>query len=187
MINHTAQRLERDVAVESIEQVAQWLVQNALDAGADEVCCDKRVVHANIPWPTINLNIQILVCLHGAANNALVVEDNGCGISRADLDALCTPGSTSACTAHRSGRALANIGSVSHLCITSRPHGSFETVCKVMHQGHVARQGVAAVSRTVHGTTVEVHHLFEAVPVRARHQAAIGYVLGIVVGGKLGY
>lgn len=178
MINdHIAQRLERDVAVESLEQVAQWLLFNALDAGADEVRARRMLLINTALLNQPHHHKQITVRLHGA-NNALIVEDNGCGIPRADLPALCTPCSTSARTAHRSGRALARIASVARLCITSRPRGSFETVCKVVQQGVVVNQGVASAPRAHHGTTVEVTQLFDSVPVRARHHAAIGYGVG---------
>lgn len=43
-----SQRLLRDAAVDSISQVVQWLLQNSLDAGADEVCTINPHKHIKI-------------------------------------------------------------------------------------------------------------------------------------------
>lgn len=160
-----AQRLVRDVAVESIAHVVQWLLQNSLDAGADQVI--RRHMPACVCTHTTN-NQQVTV--HLQDEHSVSVEDNGCGIARNDLPALCQPGGTHSTT--RRGTSLARIASVACVSITSRPRGSFETCCKTVSHG-CTREGLASTPRRRHGTTVEVTELFYAQPVRARHAARV--------------
>lgn len=158
-----AQRLARDVAVESIAQVTQWLLQNSLDAGADEVEYTQCITLLQVQ----HFNTQVTVHLHHCDAHSVMVEDNGCGIARNDLPAL--PGGTHA--AGRRGTALARIASVATITITSRPRGSLETCYKAVSLQEDVREGLATAPRRQHGTTIEVAELFSTQPVRARHAA----------------
>lgn len=108
--------------------------------------------------------------MHLQDAHSVMVEDNGRGIARSDLPALCEPGGTLA-SAPRRGASLARIASVACITITSRPAGSFETCVKTLEHGNKMREGLASTPRRRQGTTVEVSKLFHSQPVRARHTA----------------
>ncbi len=143
-------------AGETIERpasIVKELLENALDAGATRV--------------------QIQLEKGGAS--AIVVADNGCGISREDLAVAVEHHTTSKIASLADlqrggsfgfrGEALYSIGTVAQLQIRSRPADSIKGAQIRVAYGTVsARETVA----TAPGTTVTVTDLFQGMPARRR-------------------
>ncbi|MEQ8262677.1 DNA mismatch repair endonuclease MutL [Pseudohaliea sp.] len=158
LIHRLSPRLANQIAagevVERPASVVKELLENALDAGADR------------------LEIEI----EGAGSRLIRVRDNGCGIGAEDLPLALARHATSKIdslddleavrTLGFRGEALASIGSVSRLSITSNDSDA--------GPGHRAasegRDQAVTVSPAPHprGTTVEVRDLFFNTPARRK-------------------
>ncbi len=138
--------------VERPASALKELVENALDAGAG----------------------RIDITLRRGGIDDIIVSDDGHGMARDDLSLAIRRHATSKLPDSRlddirflgfRGEALPSIGAVSHLVITSvtgdQPHAWQISV----NAGSVAAPQPAALDR---GTTVEVRHLFKAVPARLK-------------------
>ncbi|HJP20489.1 MAG TPA: DNA mismatch repair endonuclease MutL [Alphaproteobacteria bacterium] len=147
--------INRIAAGEVIERPAaalKELVENAIDAGAR----------------------HIDVSLQGGGRVALVVNDDGCGMSAAELELAVERHATSKlpdddlehiATLGFRGEALPSIAAVSRLTITSRARGEAEAWSLAVNGGAVAAPQPAAQSI---GTRVEVRDLFYATPARLK-------------------
>ncbi|MCG3200188.1 MAG: DNA mismatch repair protein MutL [Gammaproteobacteria bacterium] len=134
--------------------VVKELVENSIDAGAGQIDVEVEVGGARL----------------------IRVRDDGGGVSREDMPLALRRHATSKLrsltdlaalgTLGFRGEALASIGAVARLTLTSREHGSSEawTVCV---QGSADIEGPVPAARAT-GTTVEVRDLFFATPVRRR-------------------
>ncbi len=157
MIRRLAQEVvDRIAAGEVIERpvsVVKELLENALDAGAR----------------------RIDVEIERGGKRLIRVQDDGCGMDRADLCLAFAPHATSKLSALDDllaiasygfrGEALASIGAVARARLVSRPAGAeeaFEIACTGGATGEPRPCGAPP------GTLVEVQHLFFNVPARAR-------------------
>jgi DNA mismatch repair protein MutL len=148
-----ANQIAAGEVVERPASVVKELVENSLDAGA-------RVV---------------TVSIDGGGVARIAITDDGQGMSREDLSLSVVRHATSKIrsaddllgvgTYGFRGEALASIGSVSRLCISSRKR-SAEEGCEVRLEGNASPQ-VRAVGCAV-GTTVSVEDLFFNTPARRK-------------------
>jgi len=140
--------------VERPAQVVKELVENSLDAGATAV----------------------VITVERGGFDRLVVEDNGSGIEEQDLSLALDRHATSKLRTKDDlssisslgfrGEALASIGMVSRLQISSKPEGE-QGATIVMEDGvksSVEPMGMA------HGTRISVDHLFQNTPARLAFQ-----------------
>ena len=133
--------------------IVKELVENAIDAGAT------------------NISIQLE---HGG-RDVIKVSDNGCGIQGSELHLAVAPHATSKIVEEADlaavaslgfrGEALASIGSVSHLAITSRTNDD-ESGMRIEVDGGQSKEPAPTASRV--GTTVEVKRLFYNTPARRK-------------------
>jgi DNA mismatch repair protein MutL len=139
--------------VERPASVVKELVENALDAGAT----------------------RIEVRLEGGGRDRIEVLDDGGGIPAEELALAVAPHATSKIASMEDllqvgtygfrGEALASIGSVSRLTVTSRPRsGSSAAAIEVDHGRHAPVRPAAGNS----GTRIEVANLFGEVPARRK-------------------
>jgi DNA mismatch repair protein MutL len=148
-----ASQIAAGEVVERPASVVKELIENSLDAGAD----------------------QITIIIREAGKRLVEVVDNGQGIPLEELELAVQRHSTSklndagdlfrVSTLGFRGEALASIGSVSHLSLLSRTHkedlgGSIRV--EGGDQGSTERIGIPP------GTTVRVEHLFYNVPARLK-------------------
>ncbi|NJD59537.1 MAG: DNA mismatch repair endonuclease MutL [Anaerolineae bacterium] len=148
-----ASQIAAGEVVERPASVVKELIENSLDAGAN----------------------QITIHVREAGTRLVQVADNGCGISADELllsvERHATSKLSSADDLFRietlgfRGEALASIGSVSHLTISSRSSGA-EMGCRLLVEAGVAGElkqvGIPA------GTLVTVENLFFNVPARLK-------------------
>ena len=133
--------------------IVKELVENAIDAGATEI------------------SIQLE---HGG-RDVISVSDNGCGIQGTELHLAVAPHATSKIMEEADlaavaslgfrGEALASIGSVSHLAITSRTKED-DAGMRIEVDGGEASEPAPTAARV--GTTVEVKRLFYNTPARRK-------------------
>jgi len=157
----TIQKLPSEVAsqiaagevVERPASVVKELVENSLDAGAR----------------------QISIVVESGGRQLIEVADDGCGIPQEELSLAVSRHATSKLTTAEDlfrvktlgfrGEALASVGSVSRLEITSRTDGAEAGARLVVdggHAGHVHQVGAPV------GTAVRVKDLFYNVPARLK-------------------
>ena len=140
--------------VERPAQVVKELVENSLDAGATAV----------------------VITVERGGFDRLVVEDNGSGIEEQDLSLALDRHATSKLRTKDDlssisslgfrGEALASIGMVSRLQISSKPEGELGATI-VMEDG--AKSSVEPMGMA-HGTRISVDHLFQNTPARLAFQ-----------------
>ncbi len=148
----TANRIAAGEVVERPAAVVKELVENALDAGAT----------------------RIAIALEGGGIERLVIEDDGHGMSAADLDLAVERHATSKleeegllfriATLGFRGEALPSIGAVARLGITSRRQGADAHAIAV--EG--GRKSAVIPASGAVGTRIEVRDLFFAVPARRK-------------------
>lgn len=145
--------------VERPANVAKELVENAIDAGATR--------------------IEVLV--EGGGRERLRVIDNGCGIRFDELELAVAPHATSKIGALEDldaiatmgfrGEALASIGAVSRMILTSRSEEAVEGGRITVEGDEVTGPEPAGCPP---GTTVDVHQLFARTPARRKFLKADG-------------
>ncbi len=145
-------RIAAGEVVERPASVVKELVENAIDAGAN----------------------RIVVTTAGGGKSLIRIEDDGCGMDRADLELAVERHATSKLSADDlddirtlgfRGEALASIGAVADLSIASRPEGSASGL-RIEVSRSVKRPIVPQPMNR--GTIVEVRNLFAAVPARLK-------------------
>lgn len=138
--------------VERPASVIKELVENSIDAGAD----------------------QIDVTLVGGGKNLMIISDNGKGMSAEELPLAVERHATSKLAdgdlfniKHLGfrGEALPSIGAVSRLSITSRAQGAADAYKIEVNGGRKSDVMPAVLSR---GTRIEVRDLFYATPARLK-------------------
>jgi DNA mismatch repair protein MutL len=146
-------RIAAGEVVERPASVVKELVENAIDAGA----------------------AQITVALKGAGLDLIRVVDDGEGMTEADALVCCSRHATSkiACaedldeilTLGFRGEALASIGSVARMTVTTRRESDAEATQVILENGEIQEVLKTAAAR---GTTVAVKDLFAFVPARRK-------------------
>ncbi len=140
--------------VERPAQVVKELVENSLDAGAS----------------------SIVITVERGGFDRLLVEDNGGGIQQQDLTLALDRHATSKLRTKEDlssivslgfrGEALASIGMVSRLQISSKPEGE-QGATVVMEDGKKSTVKPVGMAQ---GTTISVEHLFQNTPARLAFQ-----------------
>lgn len=158
LINILPPQLANQIAagevVERPASVVKELIENSLDAGANQ--------------------IQIDIEKGGA--QLIRIRDNGCGIAKLDLELALARHATSKISSLEDleailslgfrGEALASISSVSRLTLTSRPKNQSEA-WQAYAQGRDMAVEIQPASHPV-GTTIEVANLFFNTPARRK-------------------
>ena len=139
--------------VERPVSVAKELLENAIDAGADEIAID----------------------IAQGGRRLIRVRDNGCGIAAEEVELAFRRHATSKITSAEDlyrvrtlgfrGEALASIAAVSHLTLSSRTAEEAVGALLRLEGGKVVRR--EAHARPV-GTTVQVENLFFYTPARLK-------------------
>ncbi|KKB12081.1 DNA mismatch repair protein MutL [Devosia geojensis] len=145
-------RIAAGEVVERPASVVKELVENAIDAGAG----------------------RIVVTTAGGGKDLIRIEDDGAGMDEADLRLSVERHATSKLSADDlddirtlgfRGEALASIGSVAELTISTRQAGAANGLRLAVRNGVKSHPVPAAMNR---GTTVEVKNLFANVPARLK-------------------
>jgi DNA mismatch repair protein MutL len=145
-------RIAAGEVVERPASVVKELVENAIDAGAS----------------------RIVVTTAGGGQSLIRIEDDGVGMDEADLllsverhatSKLADDGLDDIRTLGFRGEALASIGSVAELTISSRPEGATSGLRLAVRHGFKAAPVPVPMNR---GTIVEVRELFGNVPARRK-------------------
>ncbi len=148
----TINRIAAGEVVERPASAVKELVENAIDAGATRVD----------------------VVMREGGRALIQVKDDGCGMSPDELSLAVERHATSKLTDEDlvnigslgfRGEALASIGAVSRLSVTSRAYGSDEAWMVSVDAGHKSDVTPAALSE---GTVIEVRDLFYATPARLK-------------------
>ncbi|WGE31425.1 DNA mismatch repair endonuclease MutL [Actinobacillus genomosp. 2] len=149
-----ANQIAAGEVVERPASVVKELVENSLDAGAN----------------------QIQIDIEKGGSQLIRIRDNGCGISKQDLALALARHATSKISSLEDlemilslgfrGEALASISSVSRLTLTSRPEGQAEA-WQAYAQGREMEVEIQPASHPV-GTTIEVANLFFNTPARRK-------------------
>ena len=150
---HLINQIAAGEVVERPAAVVKELVENSLDAGAD----------------------QVVVDILAGGSKLIRIRDNGCGIGRDELALALSRHATSKISSLGDleavvslgfrGEALPSIASVSRLSLTSREAGSDSAWQVLAESGEVSQPRPAAHPV---GTTVEVADLFFNTPARRR-------------------
>lgn len=145
-------RIAAGEVVERPASVVKELIENAIDAGAS----------------------RIVVTTAGGGKSLIRIEDDGVGMSREDLVLSVERHATSKLpddalddirTLGFRGEALASIGAVSTLSVSTRPEGEASGLRLVVERGVKSGPLPQAMNR---GTIVEVRDLFAALPARLK-------------------
>lgn len=149
-----ANQIAAGEVVERPASVVKELVENSLDAGAN----------------------QIQIDIEKGGSQLIRIRDNGCGIQQQDLALALARHATSKISSLEDlemilslgfrGEALASISSVSRLTLTSRPEGQPEA-WQAYAQGREMEVEIQPASHPV-GTTIEVANLFFNTPARRK-------------------
>ncbi len=164
----TVNRIAAGEVVERPASAVKELVENAIDAGAG----------------------RIEIALTGAGRGAIIVADDGCGMTGDELALAIQRHATSklpdddlfeiASLGFR-GEALPSIGSVARLTITSRARGADAAMRITVEGGTVGAVRPAALAA---GTRIEVRDLFFAIPARLKflktERTELNHVLDVV-------
>jgi DNA mismatch repair protein MutL len=148
-----ASQIAAGEVIERPASVVKELVENSLDAGAD----------------------QISITIKEAGRGLIEVVDNGCGISANELPVAISRHATSKLSSAEDlyrietlgfrGEALASISSVSHLTLTSRTRDAELGARLHVEAGYLASVEPVGVPA---GTVVKVENLFYNVPARLK-------------------
>jgi DNA mismatch repair protein MutL len=145
-------RIAAGEVVERPASVIKELVENSIDAGAS----------------------RIVVTTAGGGKTLMRIEDDGCGMDRADLELSVQRHATSKLLTDdlddiRSlgfrGEALASIGSVAELSVSSRPADAESGLKLEVKAGVTSKPMPLAINK---GTIIEVKNLFANVPARLK-------------------
>ncbi len=148
-----ARKIAAGEVIERPSSILRELLDNAVDSGADIITAE----------------------ITGGGIERLCVTDNGCGMSKEDLEACARPHTTSKITAETDlltlttlgfrGEALASIAAVSRLEITSRRETEENAWKAVIPPAGTAPNKITPASRAK-GTSVQSEALFENIPAR---------------------
>lgn len=173
----TINQIAAGEVIENPSSVVKELVENALDAGATEICIE----------------------IQGGGRQLIRVIDNGCGMVRDDALLCLERHATSkirnieeisdVTTMGFRGEAIPSIASISKLSLITCPQASSDSGTMVLVEGGKILQCSAAARSP--GTTIEVKSLFFNVPVRKKFQRSPAYdtneILKVISNLSLGY